>query len=474
VAIGPVRQGTVSQEIQDLAAALLQRDREPIQLLESRKRTLTQRVDVLGQLRTRLSALRGAADTLNQPGTLSPFSAKAATSSQTALVAAAAGPTAATGTLSVLVSQLARRATHVSDLFTDDGTSIAGGGTGSYAFTITIAGVDYAGSVDVAADDTDREVLDSVAAAIVAAVGTKGSALRIQTETGRSRLSVASAETGTASKLVFTDTGGLLARLGLVRATPTAATDTTGGYVYEDLGNHELDARLVVDGLTYYRASNTVSDLVSGLTLTLKGVTTTAAEIRVQPDAEAMLGRLTDFIAKYNDVLDHLAQHTFVDPKAGRRGVLALEPVYGDLAGQLRLRMAARVGSQAAGKPDTIGALGLAIGADGKLSIKNETELKDRLAADPGAAATLFGAADGLATVLESYVDGFARASGQIASSQAQLNLRVSGLDRQIERASALLARRQAALELQLAKSQALIQALARQQAFIASITGAA
>jgi flagellar hook-associated protein 2 len=472
MSIGSVRQGTVSQDIKDLAAALMKRDRQPIQLLQARKSALTQRSSVLNALKTRLSALRAAADTLGQVGTLSPFSAKAATSSLNALVSAAAGPGAATGTLSVSVAQLARRATHVSDLFTDAGTSISGAGPGTFAFTVTVGTTAHDVTVAVGAGDTDKTVLDNIATAITTAMGNAGSALRVQTETGKSRLSLSSAETGTANKLTFTDTDGLLARIGLYKASPTQATDTTGGYVYDDLGGHELDAKMLVDGLTYYRASNTVSDLVSGVTLTLKGVTTSAADIRIQPDSDAMLGKLKDFIGKYNDVIDYLAQNTFVDPKAGTRGVLSLEPVFGDLAGQLRVRLAARVASQPSGKPDTLSSLGITPGPDGKLSIPSESALRDKLTADPAAATLLFSATDGLATVLETYVESFSKSNGQITATQNQINLRVSSLDKQIERRTAIVDRRQAALEDQLARNQALIQGLQRQQAFIAQIVG--
>lgn len=472
MAVSSIRQGTVSSDISQLAAALLARDRQPIKTLEDRRNQLNQRSTVLATLKTKLLALRGMADTLGGIGTLSPFAAKSTSSSDAGVVTASATANGAVSTLGVKVQQLAHRATHVSDRFDDAATTISSAGAGTFTFSVTIAGTAYNGSVVITAGDDDKTVLDNLAGAIATAVGSKGSAVRVQTETGKSRLSVSSADTGTANKLTFTDTGGLLARVGLYRATPTAATDTTGGYLYEDLGGHELDARLMVDGLTYYRGSNTVSDLITGVTLTLKATSATEVSVKVQPDADNGLTKIKDFIAKYNDVLDYLAQNTNTDPKKGTRGVLASEPVFADLAGQLRLKIATRVGSQATGKPDSLAVLGIASGADGKLSIKNETELRDKLVNDPGAVTTLFSAADGIAVQLEAFVDNYAKASGQIALSQSQITLRVSNLKTQIDRANDQLARKQALLEDQLARQQAMLQRLAQQAGQISSFIG--
>jgi flagellar hook-associated protein 2 len=462
----------VSADLQELAAALMARQREPIKILEIRRTELNTRSSAIGTLRTRLTALRSALDALNAPGTLSPFSAKTATSSEPTLVGATAAPNAPAGALAVNVVQLAKRSTHMSDVLSDAGTTISGAGAGTFTFTLTIAGTTHDVSVEVAAGDTDAAVLDKIATAVATATGGAASSFRIQTTPGSSRLSIGSASTGTSNKIVFGDTDGLLARLGVVRGSPTAATDTTGGYVYDDLGNHELDAHLTVDGLTYYRESNTITDFVAGVSLNLKGPTAAAVAVQIQPDPEAGVEKIKAFISAYNDVLDYLAQATAIDAKAGTRGPLALDPVIGDLKPQLRLRLAARVSGLVAGQPDSLAALGITPGADGKLSLSNETALRQKLATTPDAVAKVFGGPAGVATQLEAFVDGYAKTSGQLTIAQNQIALRVNGLTAQIDRMNDIIARRQAILEDQLARGQALLQQMARQTAQINSILG--
>jgi flagellar hook-associated protein 2 len=470
MAVSTVRQGTVSSDIQALAAALLAKQREPITALQSRQTALSRRSSVLGSLKTRLLALRSELDGLASIGTLSPFATKSATSSETSVLGVTAAANAAVGTLSITIDQLARRATHASNRYSDAGTTLSGAGTGTFAFTITIGGTDYDASVTINGGDTDKTVLDNVAAAINTALGAKGSATRLAPTAGTSRLSVSSATSGTGGKLAFTDTDGLLARLGIVNGSPTAATDTTGGYLYEDLGDHELDAKLVVDGLTYYRESNTVSDLVTGVTFTLKATAATAVTAQIQPDADRAVQKVKDFIAKYNDVLDYLGQQTATDPKAGVRGALVGDPVFFQLGNQLRVKLAGRVASQASGAPDNLGAIGLATDSTGKLTVKNETTLRDAFVNDPAAFAALFNAEDGFATILRTFVDGFAKTTGTIAANQNQINVRINGLKTQIDRLNESLLRKQAALENQLARNQATLTRLAQQSQQISNI----
>ena len=474
MAVGTVRQGTVSSEIQELAAALLAKQREPITNLQSRQNALSQRSSVLGSLKTRLLALRSELDGLSSIGTLSPFATKATSSSDASVLTVSAASNAAVGTLSITVDRLARRATHASNRYTDTDTALSGAGTGTFAFTVNIGGTDHVASVTINGGDTDKTVLDNVAAAINTAVGAKGSATRLAPTTGTSRLSVSSAESGTANKITFTDTDGLLARLGIVNGSPTAATDTTGGYIYEDLGANELDAKLVVDGLTYYRASNTVSDLVTGVTFTLKATSATAVTAQIQPDTDRAVQKVKDFVAKYNDVLDYLNQQTATDAKQGIRGILVGDPVFFQLGNQLRVRLAGRVTSQGTGEPDNLGAIGLGTDSTGKLTVKNETTLRDAFIKDPTAFGNLFNATDGFATTLKTFVEGFSKSTGTIAASQNQITARINGMKTQIDRMNESLLRKQLALENQLARNQATLTRLAQQSQQINNILSVA
>ena len=74
------------------------------------------------------------------------------------------------------------------------------------------------------------------------------------------------------------------------------------------------DAQVVVDGITYNRSSNTVNDIVPGLTLNLMGPTSGSASIQLTRDTSAMKTNLQDLITSFNDVNSFLK--TATDPKS--------------------------------------------------------------------------------------------------------------------------------------------------------------
>ena len=61
------------------------------------------------------------------------------------------------------------------------------------------------------------------------------------------------------------------------------------------------DANLTVDGITYSRKSNSVADIIPGVTFTLKGVTTSAASVSLDRDTTDLKTRLNAVVTAYND-----------------------------------------------------------------------------------------------------------------------------------------------------------------------------
>ena len=84
--------------------------------------------------------------------------------------------------------------------------------------------------------------------------------------------------------IISTDTGGTLGS-GFVVPTGYAASD----------------ANLTVDGINYSRKSNSVSDIVPGVTFTLKGTTSSAASVSLDRDTTDLKTRLNALVTAYND-----------------------------------------------------------------------------------------------------------------------------------------------------------------------------
>ncbi len=73
-----------------------------------------------------------------------------------------------------------------------------------------------------------------------------------------------------------------------------------------EVGSRGEDAVLEVDGITYVRPTNTVSDVIGGVTLTINGESEDYVTLNIKPDEDYILDQFADFIAKYNALVDKL------------------------------------------------------------------------------------------------------------------------------------------------------------------------
>jgi flagellar hook-associated protein 2 len=63
-----------------------------------------------------------------------------------------------------------------------------------------------------------------------------------------------------------------------------------------------LDASLIIDGISVSKGSNTVSDVIDGVTLSLLKETTTAETIEVKRDTAALKTAVEGFAKTYSDL----------------------------------------------------------------------------------------------------------------------------------------------------------------------------
>ncbi|RME87336.1 MAG: flagellar hook-associated protein, partial [Zetaproteobacteria bacterium] len=149
-------------------------------------------------------------------------------------------------------------------------------------------------------------------------VGVQASA--IQVATGDVRLVIASTQTGAQGFQiggVDLDAGGALAGLGL--GAPASAN------AYQVLQQGQ-DAKVVIDGLTLTRASNTITDAIPGLTLDLKQADpATTITMTIGVDREALRASVQTFVDAYNEVADFLNAQFAFDEAKGTSGPLAGE-----------------------------------------------------------------------------------------------------------------------------------------------------
>jgi flagellar hook-associated protein 2 len=113
-------------------------------------------------------------------------------------------------------------------------------------------------------------------------------------------------------KVMITGANG--ATEGFSVSTSDTAGNAFGAGLTVPSGYGAADASVVVDGISYTRKSNVITDIIAGVTLNLKGTTTSAASISFDRDTTDLKTRLNTLVTAYNDFNDIVNQTT--DPKS--------------------------------------------------------------------------------------------------------------------------------------------------------------
>ncbi len=104
---------------------------------------------------------------------------------------------------------------------------------------------------------------------------------------------------------------------GVTESFSISSTDAGGAFgagFSVPAGSAAADASVTVNGLTYTRKSNTITDIVPGLTLNLKAASATPASINLSRDTAELKSKLTALVTAYNDFDNIIKEST--NPKS--------------------------------------------------------------------------------------------------------------------------------------------------------------
>jgi len=373
-------------DVNSIVTKLVSLEQQPIYDLQTQAAGIQTQLSSFGLLKSYTTNLHDIADKIAQP---SFWSGTAATSSDAGSVGVSSSTTAIAGAYQVNVTQLAKAQSLASAAYAGT-TSTVGSGTlhiqiGSWnsdttAFTpdATKTAVD----VTVAAGDT----LDGIKTKINAA--NAGVTAAIVNDASGSRLVLTSNSTGVSNAVRITatdDDGNNTDAAGLSALAFDPAT--SAGQLSQT--QQAKNALATVNGLAVTSTTNTLTDVIGGVTLTLSKETTSAVAVNVSLDVASLKKSVGDFAKAYNDVISYIAQQTKYDATTKKGG-----PLQGDratLSLQSNLRSTALGSSTASATYATLSSIGLEVQTDGTLKV-NDTKLNAALAANPGEVAKLFSA----------------------------------------------------------------------------------
>jgi flagellar hook-associated protein 2 len=419
--------------------ALMQVAREPINRLQTKRSSYTSKASRLSDLRTRLSSLRTSALALDTASELRSYTA---TSSDTGTLTAAASSSAAPGSYTVNVKQLASaQRSYSSGVAAKDQTGLVGNGQ----LAIRVAG----GAWSTIEIDQDTDTLEGVAAKINGAVsGVSASVVKVSDS--EYRLLVAGKESGAANRVEFDLT-----------ASGKGLTDALGLNAAHVPDQAAQDAWLQMDGKNFYRPTNQISDAIAGVTLSLSSASDPeTVSVTVATDLDAVVSKVQGMVSAYNSAL------SFIKDQFTYNGTTRSDTLMGDSAVlTVKNQLQGIIGAEVAAAGSTYNALskvGFSTARDGTLTL-DATKLKAALAADPEAVSDLFSYSDGDAgtendgvTVrLARTIDGLLRSETGLLSARAEgiqdtigaIDDRIAGLERSLSTYEAGLKKQFTALE---------------------------
>ncbi len=407
-----VSSGGYESQTDQIVAAYKQTQQYRIDALNTKKYDYQEKQAFFNTLNSKLSTLISRLDTFTADDAADKFVTRSITSSNTSVMTASADSDAIVGISQINVQQLATNDILISDQMNlDDDFKLK---AGTQEFVLNIGENEYTINMELDGDETNEEAMKKIAKAINSftddddeEIAVTAAFIKDTSTTGR--LTLTSTETGSENEISFTQTKlskelGWSNNLKSSGDSRTEANDTSAGYRYAD--RNELDANLTVNGIDITRSSNSIDDLLPGVTLNLKKPQEEdelPVTLTTEIDVQAVVDLLEPLLNSYNDTLEYLNYDKDI-----RRSESSVSGLYSRLRGTL----SEKVTGLGDGDPNYLASIGINIGSDGTVSISDKERLEEVLADDPQLVANLFTAEDSFVNKVSSALENLTGSGG--------------------------------------------------------------
>lgn len=364
----------------EIVSKLVALESQPIVNLQTASDKLQTKISAYGQIQSAVSSVRDAARKLTSSEL---WGSTAAASADATAVNATTAAGAQVGTYAVDVTALAKPQSTVTITSLASATSTLGEGTLTLELGTWGAGNSFTGksgatpvTINVAATDTLANIRDKINSS------NSGVKASIITDSSGARLVMQSATTGEANgfRITAADNDGDNANDAGLSALAYDPANTTAG---TNLSQPASDAMATINNVPVKSATNTLSEVVSGLTITLSKVTsnpptitTGPINITVSQDTAAITKAITDFATAYSSMASLVKSNTKYDEATKSAGTLQGDS--GALSVQNQFRSILGSSSDASGTFKTLSSVGLEIQTDGTVKV-NSTKLTSAL-----------------------------------------------------------------------------------------------
>jgi len=392
-------------DIDSLVTQLVQAEGSaPSFRLNKREASYQSDLSAVGRLKSVLSDFKTSLASLSDVDKLQPRSAQ---SSDVSLFTAAADKTASAGSYEIEVLTLAQPAKVRSNSFTDADAEVIGSGTldislGADTFQITIDGT--------------NNTLEGI----------------------RDAINLASDNPGIAASIINVDGGPQLvldsSTNGLVNSVTVAAVDDNVGDGFDlsrlDSANLIIaqpaqDATFNLDGQLVTKASNSFSDVITGVTINLKKEEPATTEtLSVELDSGTIDVKVKSFVSAYNALTDALKDLSSYDPETKVAGALQGDSMLRGVQSGIRNVLGDSIDNL---KYGNITELGITTNEAGHFQL-DSTRLAEVMSDDFTAVSELFAGENGVASKLDEILGAYLASDGSINSRESGLKDRIQSV----------------------------------------------
>ena len=259
----------------------------------------------------------------------------------------------------------------------------------------------------------------------------------------KSQLSITAKETGVGYRITeLSDGAGSSAlnsiglNFGTTRTDYSQSTDPdTSGFLYSDITdeNNLLNAKFNFNGLTLQRDSNSISDLVTGVTFKLNSVmqsTDTTVNLTVGSDVDSVKSTIESFITKFNDLYTYLRENS--TSNSGQRGLFMGDTNASTILSSLTALSYTSVSGLSTGNLNLLSQIGISFDSSTGLSISDSSVLENKISENATQVEALFNSTNGIANTIYDKINPYLGAGGYLALAKSTYDRNVTSYDDRI------------------------------------------
>lgn len=412
-------------DVNSILSQLMAVERQPLRAMQQKEAGLQAQLSAFGSLKGAVSSFQTAVNGVNNAAR---FRSLSASSSDSSVYTASATSAAAVGSYAIKVTQLAANQSVYSGAFANTADTVGTGtltlqfGTydsGGNTFTVNTAKAAQTVTIGAANQSLSgvRDAINAASAGVTATIVNDGSG---------NRLVLSSNDSGAANglKITVTDDDGThtnVSGLSQIAFDPTA-TAGAGKNLTETQAAQ--NAKIKVNGIDIEKSTNTISDAIEGVTLTLlKESATTAVNLSVSRNSAGVSAAVKELVDAYNTVNKVLVDLTKYDATTKQAGLLIGDAALRNMHADLRRVLGSALGTPS-GNLSSLGQVGVSFQRDGTLAI-DSTKLNNAINSNFGDLAGLFTATGAASDSLIKFDSSTAATKpGQYALSITQLATR--------------------------------------------------